>query len=215
MNNSFFSKLMPKEGKFFPVLKKMSDVMIESSELMIEFVSNYKHATAADYYRKIKDKEREGDHLSNEIFDELNTTFVTPFDREDINALANRLDDVIDRINSCAKRILIYNPKELPESAKQLTHILLECSHYIGKAVDELEVLKKSPEKIKKYCHALHELENQADEVYENYIIELFDKETDGIELLKVKEIIYELEKATDVAEYVGKIIKTIIVKYA
>ena len=215
MNNSFLSKLTPKEHKFFPVLKDMSNVMIDASNLMTEFVNNYQHATAAEYYRKIKDKERDGDHLSTKIFDDLNTTFITPFDREDIDALANRLDDVIDRINSCAKRILIYNPKQLPDSAKQLVQIIHDCTLCIGKAVDELDTLKQNPRRIKEYCKELHNLENQADEVYENFIIALFENEKDSIELLKIKEIMYELEKATDVAEYAGKIIKTIIVKYA
>jgi len=78
-----------------------------------------------------------------------------------------------------------------------------------------LDVLKKNSNKIKEFCAELHDIENRADDVYENFIIELFETEKDGIELIKLKEIMYELEKATDAAEYVGKIIKTIIVKYA
>ncbi|MDR1652784.1 MAG: DUF47 family protein [Prevotellaceae bacterium] len=215
MNNSFLSKLTPKEPKFFPLLKKMSEIAIEASSLLTEFVTCYSHTTAPGYYRQIKEKEREGDKLSNKVFDELNTTFITPFDREDINALANRLDDVTDRINSCAKRILIYNPKKLPEAAVQMAEILHQCVLGINKAVDELDTIKKSTENIVKYCQELHDLENKADEVYENFIIKLFESETNSIELMKIKEIMQELEKATDVAEYAGKIIKTIIVKYA
>jgi predicted phosphate transport protein (TIGR00153 family) len=192
----------------------MAEIAQKASDLMNEFVANYSHATAANYFLKIKEQERAGDKFSNQIFDELNTTFITPFDREDINALANRLDDVTDRICSCAKRILIYNPKSMPESAKKLTEIIGRCAQCIDKAVDELDTLKKSTENIVKYCQELHDLENEADEVYETFIISLFETETDSIELMKTKEIMYELEKATDIAEYVGKIIKTIIVKY-
>ncbi|MDR2147391.1 MAG: DUF47 family protein [Tannerella sp.] len=215
MKNSFLSKLTPKEPKFFPLLKQMSDVAIKAAELMNEFSGNYTHATAAEYWKKIKEQEKIGDRISSRIFDELNSTFITPFDREDINALSNRLDDVIDRINSCAKRIVIYNPKALPECAQDLTKLLYESTICISKAVDELDVLKKTTKNILQYCSELHDIENKADDVYENFIISLFEKETDGIELMKVKEIMYELEKATDTAEYVGKIIKTIIVKYA
>lgn len=215
MNNSFLSKLTPKEPKFFPLLKKLSVVSIEASEMLIDFVSNYNHETANAYYRQIKEKEREGDKLSNTVFDELNTTFITPFDREDINALATRLDDVTDGINSCAKRILFYNPKAMPDAAIQLTKILHECTLYISKAVDELATIRKSTKNIIEYCQKLHHLENKADEVYETFLISLFENEKDGIELLKIKEIVYELEKATDIAEYTGKIIKTIIIKYA
>lgn len=215
MNNSFLSKLSPKEPKFFPLLKKMSDVMIAAADIMIEFVENYDSKTANDYYKKIKELEKAGDQLSNRIFDELNTTFITPFDREDIHHLANRLDDVTDRINSCAKRIVLYNPKSMPASAKELAKLIRESAARIGKAVEELDTLKKSPINIKKYCSELHDLENKADDVYENFIIQLFENEKDGIEIIKIKEIMYELEKATDTAEQVGKIIKTIIVKYA
>jgi len=215
MNNSFFSKFTPKEPKFFPILKEMSDVMLVASDLIIECVQKCDHESAIDYYKKIKDQERKGDVLSNRIFDELNTTFITPFDREDINHLSNRLDDVIDYINSCAKRIVLYNPKQLPESAVELARLIREGAVCIGKAVDELDVLKKNSKKIKEYCAELHDIENRADDVYEHFIIDLFEKEKDGIEIIKLKEIMYELEKATDAAEYVGKIIKTIIVKYA
>jgi len=215
MNNSFFSNFTPKEPKFFPILKEMADVMLAASDLIIECVQKCDHESAIEYYKKIKEQEKKGDVLSNRIFDELNSTFITPFDREDINHLSNRMDDVIDYINSCAKRIVLYNPKQLPESAVDLARLIREGAVCIGKAVDELDVLKKNSKKIKEYCSELHDIENRADDVYENFIIELFEKEKDGIEIIKLKEIMYELEKATDSTEYVGKIIKTIIVKYA
>jgi len=215
MNNSFFSKFTPKEPKFFPILKDMTDIMLVASDLIIECVQNHDHETAIEYYKKIKEQEKKGDVLSNRIFDELNTTFITPFDREDINQLSGRLDDVIDYINSCAKRIVLYNPKTMPKSAVELAKLIREGAVCIGKAVDELDVLKKNSKKIKEYCKELHDIENRADDVYEHFIIELFENEKDGIEIIKLKEIMYELEKATDAAEYVGKIIKTIIVKYA
>jgi len=215
MNNSFFSNFTPKEPKFFPILKEMSDVMLVASDLIIECVQNDDHEKAIEFYKKIKEQEKKGDALSNKVFDELNSTFITPFDREDINHLSNRMDDVTDYINSCAKRIVLYNPKHLPASALDLAKLIREGAICIGKAVDELDVLKKNAKKIKEYCAELHDIENRADDVYEHFIIELFENEKNGIEIIKLKEIMYELEKATDATEYVGKIIKTIIVKYA
>jgi len=215
MNNSFFSKFTPKEPKFFPILKEMSDVMVVAADLIIECVQKSDHESAIEYYKKIKEQEKKGDALSNRVFDELNTTFITPFDREDINHLSGRMDDVTDYINSCAKRIVLYNPKRMPESAVELARLIKEGAICIGKAVDELDVLKKNAKNIKQYCTELHDIENKADDVYEHFIIDLFENEKDGIEIVKLKEIMYELEKATDAAEYVGKIIKTIIVKYA
>lgn len=215
MNNSFFSKFTPKEPKFFPLLKEMADIILVASDLITECVQNSDHESAIEYYKKIKEQEKKGDALSNRVFDELNTSFITPFDREDIHRLANRLDDVTDFINSCAKRIVLYNPKRMPDSSVALARLIKEGAVCIGKAVDELDVLKKDSKKIQEYCAQLHDIENKADDVYENFLIDLFEKEKDGIELIKLKEIMYELEKATDAAEYVGKIIKTIIVKYA
>jgi uncharacterized protein len=215
MDNLFFSRFMPKEPKFVSILMEIANVMFAASELLIEFIQNYDHTTAADYYKKIKEKEREGDILSNKVFDELNTTFITPFDREDINHLAERLDDVTDRINSCAKRMLLYNPARLPEGALELAILIRQGADCIVKTIEGLGMLKNNTKSIKGYCAELHDIENRADDVYEHFVIELFEKEKNGIELIKVKEIMNELEKATDVTEYVGKIIQTIIVKYA
>jgi len=168
-----------------------------------------------EYYKKIKEQERKGDALSGKIFDDLNTTFITPFDREDINHLADRLDDVTDYINSCAKRIVLYNPKQIPASAIEMANLIKEGAICIGQAVEELDILKKNRKRITQYCTELHDIENKADDVYEHFLIDLFENQKDAVEIIKQKEIMYELEKATDAAEYVGKIIKTIIVKYA
>jgi len=215
MNNSFFSNFVPKEPKFFPTLKELTDVILVASDLMIECVQKPDHESAIDFYKKIKEQERKGDALNNRIFDDLNTTFLTPFDREDINKLSSRLDDVIDYMNSAAKRIVLYNPKTMPKSAEELARLIREGAVCIGKAVGELDTIKKNPEKIKEYCKELHDIENRADDVYEHFIIDLFENEKDGIEIIKLKGIMTQLEKATDAADYVGKIIKTIIVKYA
>lgn len=193
----------------------MADVILVASDLIIECVQNSDHEAAIDYYKKIKEQERKGDALSARIFDELNSTFITPFDREDIHHLADRLDDVTDFINSCAKRIVLYNPKQIPASALEMANFIKESAICIGKAVDELDVLKKNSKKIKEYCSDLHIIENKADDVYENFLIDLFENQKDAVEIIKMKEIMSELEKATDASEYVGKIIKTIIVKYA
>jgi len=215
MNNSFLNSLTPKEPKFFPILKEMAQVITEASDLMYECIKKGDHDWNQEYYKRIKEQEQRGDALSNKIFEELNATFITPFDREDIHHLANRLDDVTDRINSCAKRIVLYNPKKLPAGALELASLLKKCAVSIDKAVDELNVLKKSAKNIKHYCTELHDIEHDADDVYENFLIDLFEKEKDAIEVIKQKEIMSELEKATDIAEQVGKIIQTIIVKYA
>jgi len=215
MKRPFFKRHLKKETTFFPVLKEMSGVMLVASDLMVEFIKNYDHATAPGYFKRIKEEEKKGDVLSNLIFEELNKTFITPFDREDINRLASYMDDVTDSINSCAKRLVLYNPKKVPDQAVELANLIHDGAVCIGKAVDELEILKRTAKKINTYCDELHDIENKADDVYEHFVQDLFEQEADGIELVKIKEIVNELEKTTDVEENVGKIIKTIMVKYA
>ena len=215
MNNSFFTRLMPKEPKFFALLRQMAEVSTEASVLIIECVKISDHEQSIEYAKRIKVFEKKGDNVLTRIFEELNATFITPFDREDIHALANCLDDVMDRINSCAKKIVLYRPKQIPESAAKLAHWVEQASLVVLNAVTELSNVKKNAVNIKKLCNDLHDIENNADEVYEQFLSNLFANEKDNIEVIKLKEIMQELEKATDAAEGVGKIIKTIIVKYA
>ena len=146
-----------------------------ASAVLVESMKHDKPEERSVYYKKIKDLEREGDRLSHLIFDELGTTFITPFDREDIQALASHMDDVIDGINSCAKRISIYNPRPIGES------------DYICKAMDELDRFRKDPSVLREYCVRLHDIENHADDVYELFITKLFEKEQDCIEIIKIK----------------------------
>ncbi|MDU1889689.1 MAG: DUF47 family protein [Dysgonomonas sp.] len=215
MKNNLFDRFKPKEDKFFPLLSGMAQVIVVASDLITECVQVTNHNDAVEYYKKIKEQERAADGIQNQIFEELNETFITPFDREDINHLSATMDDVTDLINSCAKRIMLYSPKVMPESALRLAMFVRESSGYLVKAIDELDVLKKSPAKIKEYCEQLNVIEKKADDVYEHFLIDLFENEKDAIEVIKLKDILHELERATDAAEAVGKIIKTMIVKYS
>lgn len=215
MDNSFFSRFTPKEPKFFPLLKQLSGILKQASE---EFAESLKHDSVKErneYNKKIKEIEREGDKLAHLIQDELGTTFITPFDREDIHSLTTSLDDVIDGINSCAKRIAIYNPRPISNSGKELGAIIVECAKFIYDAMDELEAFKKNPTRLGEICVRLHDLENKGDEIYEQFMIKLFEEEKDSIEIIKIKEIMQEMEGITDAAEHVGKVLKSLIVKYA
>jgi predicted phosphate transport protein (TIGR00153 family) len=215
MKNSFFAKFIPKEPKFNILLRQMAEVSAEAAILMIDCVKNVDYETTVDLAKKIKAYEKKGDHTLIRIFEELNSTFITPFDREDIHDLANRLDDVMDHINSCAKKIVLYRPKQMPESASQLAHLIDRASDIVLQAVTELSSIKKNAKTINKLCDELKGIEREADEIYEEFLTDLFANEKDSAEIIKLKEIMQELEKATDKAEDVGKIIKTIIVKYA
>jgi len=215
MKNSFFSKFMPKEPKFYPLLKGLAGVSNNAAEQLAVFINNNTTEGSNAIYQKVRDLEHQGDKLTNTIFEELNTTFITPFDREDIVALANRLDDVMDEIYSCVKRISFYKPKHMPPEANELVNLILESTKYVLLAISDLSVLKKNPDNIKEYCNKLHDIESKADEVYQKFIIELFETEKNTLELIKLKEVLNVLESITDHTDHVGKIIKMIIVKYA
>ena len=215
MTNSFFSKFMPKEPKFCVLLRQMAEVSAEAAILMLDCVKNVDHETVVEIAKKIKVYEKKGDNTLITIYDELNSTFITPFDREDIHDLANRLDDVMDFINSCAKKIMLFQPKHLPESALALAECVDKASDIVLEAVKELSNVKNNATNLSKLVNELHDIENHADEIYENFLSNLFTNETDAIEVVKLKDILHELERATDATEDVGKIIKTIIVKYA
>jgi len=193
----------------------MAEVSAEAAVLMIDCVKNVDYETTVDLAKKIKAYEKKGDHTLVRIFEELNTTFITPFDREDIHDLANRLDDVTDHLNSCAKKIVLYRPKQMPESASKLAQFIDRASDVVLQAISELSSIKKNAKTINKLCNELNDIERAADDVYEEFLSNLFANEKDSTEIIKLKEIMQELEKATDKAEDVGKIIKTIIVKYA
>lgn len=211
MNNSFFRRFAPKEVKFFPLLSDLAEVSNKSAEKLVACIEN----NSPLILQSIKDLEHDGDRIIAKIYDELNATFITPFDREDINALANRLDDVTDQIYGCAKRITFYRPKSLPMTANQIADMTNEATKFMLEAVNGLSNIKSQSHKIQKICDRLHDIESDADEVFQNFTIELFEKNTDAIEVIKLKEIMNVLEGITDEIDHVGKIIKTIIVKYA
>ena len=215
MNNSFLNLFMPKEPKFCVLLRQMAEVSAEAAVLMLDCVKNIEHEKVVEIAKQIKVYEKKGDTTLVKIFDELNSTFITPFDREDIHDLANVLDDVMDFINSCAKKIALFRPKHLPESALALAQIVDKASDIVLQAVSELTNIKKNAKSMSLLVNELHELENHADEIYENFLNNLFANEKDAVEVVKLKDILHELERATDATEGVGKIIKTIIVKYA
>lgn len=213
--NRLFSVFLPKEESFFSEYKNMSSHIVAAADLFTELVSTTNHDKQVELYTKIKAIETECDNIIIGIFDALNDTFVSPFDREDMHQLCDDLDDVMDYINASAKRLLLYQPKQMPNKAMHMAEIILEGAKAINVACGELKTMTKSPAVALEQCSKLHDLEHEGDDVYDNYVKELFETEVDTKELIKIKEIMHNMEEATDCANHVGKTIKTIIVKYA
>jgi len=211
----FIRFLLPSENKFLPLLRAQLDDILAASDLLIQLTKTPLHDDRKPVAAEIRKLESHCDRLTEQILDELNNNFITPFDREDIHALSSDFDDLLDLINGSAKRIILYKPKELTPSMTELAEHIKDSAVCIQIAVNELDKVKRDPSVVKAQCRRLHELENSADDVYENFLITSFENPDDAIELMKKVEIIQLLESATDAAYHVSDVFRTIIVKYA
>lgn len=215
MATGFIKKiLLPKEEKFFPLFEGLADLVSDSAGILLTIVESSEPCGELDRFREIKKLETNADDIAHSVFDALDTTFITPFDREDIHQLTSKMDDVLDLINSAGQQIKLYKPKELMPQFKEMVIIIIRGCEQIKVAIHELHNLKK-PGKISDACVKINELENLADDIYHQLITELFETEKNAIELIKNKEILETLEMATDAIEDVSDILKTIIIKSA
>lgn len=213
--NSLLSFFAPKDIKFLPMLSEASDVLVHSSELLIQLFDPKENADRVELCKLIKAEEVKGDKVTGRVFKALNETFITPFDREDIYELTEEIDDSIDAINRAAHKVLLYDPHHLPKCTALLSEIVKKACIEVQSAVSELSRLKKTDDLFREHCRAIKRFEEAADVVYEEGIITLFKEETDTIELIKLKEIIQELEKSANKINNIGKVLKAILVKYA
>lgn len=213
--NRVFQFLVPKEKKFFTLFEDVA-ANVEKAAILLNklflLIENEEEKQALVV--QIKQCEEKGDDYTHTIFDELNKTFITPFDREDIQLLTSSLDDVLDYINSCAKRIQLYKVCKLPKNTLEISELLVQASRELKAAIGELRNLKH-PQNIKSRCIRLNEIENQVDDLYYMSVSDLFENETNAIELIKYDAILKTLETATDKAEDVSDVLKGIIVKIA
>ena len=200
-------RLIPKDISFFSMFSAMSDNLIAGARALVDLFADYR-----DVERKIDEIHRiehRGDELTHAILTKLNQTFITPFDREDIYQLASRLDDVLDFINTASARIAMYRIKSPPLAAGELARIILMQSQELQKA---LSIIQKNGN-ILDHCVEINRLENEADRVAEHAIAQLFEYEKDPINLIKIKELLEFLERATDEAEDVANVLESIVLK--
>ena len=213
--NTLLSLFTPKDVKFFPLLKETASILVQASSLLQELFELTEKEKRKDLCALIKAEEIKGDKATGSILKALNETFITPFDREDIDALADKMDNVIDSINRASLKVLLYSPDNLSDSMRSLTKIIKQGVIEVQGAIDELSYLKHTDHKLRSHYKEIKQLEEEADVIYEKGIMRLFSEETNGVELIKQKEIIQELEKTVDKINNVGKVLKTIFVKYA
>ena len=210
--NRVLQFLVPKDSKFFPMFINVADNLLHGSNTFKTLVTINDEIKREEIIKQVKEIENKGDVFTKEIFNELHGSFITPFDRQDIQEMANSIDNVLDNINKTCQRILLYKPKRLPVELAKISEILIECSQLILYSMKGIKNVKNF-EKIKEACIRINALENLGDDYYHEGLIDLFENEKDPIELIKKKEILQAVERAIDSAEDVSDVIKAIIIK--
>jgi predicted phosphate transport protein (TIGR00153 family) len=203
------ARFFKKNDKFFKIFGQMTVHILEAAEILGFMLRNPADSSLASHATKIKDLEHRGDELTHRVIDELNKTFITPIDREDIHDLSTALDDVLDLIDGIATRIVLFRIVDPIGFVPEMSAVLLSQAMEIGAAVSNLQ----DNDHVVERCIEINRLENDADRLFQSAIAELFAEVKDPIDVIKRKEIIETLEAATDKAEDVANVLESIIVK--
>ena len=213
--NSLFQYFVPKDKKvFFPLFEQAANNVVVMATILVEAVNITDTVTREEMIRQIDKLEHKGDEITHQLYLELGKNFITPFDREDIHALASAIDDVADNIQGAANRMSLYCIDDFNQHIKKLSELILQASTDLEKAIRELKDLK-NVRNIADSCIRINSIENQADHVFDRAVADLFLYETDAIRLIKYKEILSSLETATDMCEDAADVMESILVKNA
>ncbi|HMC82791.1 MAG TPA: DUF47 family protein [Candidatus Polarisedimenticolia bacterium] len=202
-------RLIPKDERFFDIFNTMAENADATAALLVEMMQNADNLQ--DRASAIKGKEHLGDTYTHDLIRKLHSTFVTPLDREDIHELASSIDDIVDLADAAANRIVLFDITGPIHGALDLARVLRLQTQEIRKAVQMLSEQSRILER----CVEIHRLENEGDRVFQDAMARLFKTEKDPIRLIKHKEVLESLERATDTCEDVANVLEGIIVKNA
>ena len=213
--DSFLKYFVPKDHSFFPMFESDAQNLVKAAELLRELLASADVAEHERLYKEIRDIEHIGDDITNKTYEQLNKSFITPFDREDIHELTANIDDVVDSINGIARRICLYKPKKMMPIYKELAELVYEGAKEVEAAIHCLKDPVANKEKISRACSIVTVIEHKADEIYFTGVSELFEKEEDPKELIKNNKILEMLERCVDEEEDVTDTLKSILIKMA
>ena len=201
-------KLLPREDKFFEYFLQQANFICQASALLVEGAAagNAHLASAAHQIRAI---EEQADTVIHEVYSNLNSTFITPLDPEDIHSLSSHLDDVIDGIEDSVHRMLAYKIEPIPSTVVELCHLVQGCGTALQSAFEALA--KGKP--LMNHCIEVNRLEEAADQLGRSAVSDLFQNEKDPIRIIKLKEIYEFLEQTTDYCEDVADALQNVKVK--
>jgi predicted phosphate transport protein (TIGR00153 family) len=204
---------LPRDQNFFDLFERTTSTIVEGARYLETLVKE-PHDLDVRLIR-LKELEHEADVTTHETFERLNKTFLTPFDREDLHALASQLDDILDWLEETGQRFGIYKIDHPREDAGRLAHVASEATEELLATIKLLRSHHKSAEAIRKHLVEINRLENEGDQIYRQALSHLFDENgLQTIQVLKWKEIYDALESSIDACEHAAHVIDSILVKY-
>ncbi|HOI14037.1 MAG TPA: DUF47 family protein [Methanoculleus sp.] len=203
--------VIPQDKIFFDLFDRMAQTVVSASDLLVEFIENFENVK--DKCHRMKEIEHQGDEITHEIYEQLNRTFITPLEPEEISRLASALDDILDYIDGTAQQMYSYGITETDDSMIELAKLIQLSVIEIEKAVNGIRTIK-NPVLIEERCIEVNRLENVADNVLGHAIMDLF-KTKDAITIIKLKDIYENLEMATDKCEDVANVLSDIAIRHS
>ena len=205
-------RFLPKNFNFFDLFEKQAQYAVDAADCFRELVSQNVLDDAS--LLKMHNIEHQGDDVAHTILDSLNKTFITPFDREDIHALAKEIDDIIDMLYTIVNRMKVYKVTGANKNLLEFSSMINESVRAVSRAVKGLRYPKRSKD-VSETCVEINRLENLGDTMRDDVLAELFETEKDPVAIIKLKEIYQDAETVLDICEDVAHVVQSILVKQA
>ncbi|MCE5222303.1 MAG: DUF47 family protein [Clostridium sp.] len=205
--------LKPKEDKFYKLFLEAAQNVNEGAMILRASLDSLSEKEIN--VSKIEELEHKGDKLVGIITKELNESFITPIDREDIYSLIKRMDDVLDLTNSTMHRFVMFDINESTESCKLLADMIVQCTTCLVELMDELNSVGNKSKHIKEKIISINKIESEADRLFRKTVSELFKNEVNPIEIIKWKEIYQTLENTIDKCEKIANTVEGVVIKNA
>jgi predicted phosphate transport protein (TIGR00153 family) len=209
-----FGRLMPKEGKYFDLFNAHAELIAQGGKALTNLIGALvdQPEQAERYAEEIDSLERKADAITHDTLSQLHTSFITPFDRDEIHQLINSMDDILDIMQDVAESMSLYDIQRVPLDAKAMADVTENCCLCVQSVVKLLHSMDNAPA-ILKLCHEIDELESEADRMLRGAMSKLFREEPDVREVIKLKEMYELLESVTDRCKDVAGTIEAIVLE--